>query len=244
MRLLLITLLWGFSLPLFAIDLPPRIDIDYLMRSGLMEGLEGTVNETLEIKKQNGIPSYTITSEMRASGLTALVIAGSVVRDSKGTITTQGLRPDSFSDKRREKLNITIFDWKDKLLTIQRKGRKGIEHKDEQHILSAGAQDRLSALYYFLFSPLPKKAVDLYETDGRGPVKLIRYTIGEKETLDTPMGKLETIVLTKQQTEDDKLNRKIWLATAHYMLPVRIISTEKSGLVLEQIVTKINYTAP
>ena len=64
----------------------------------------------------------------------------------------------------------------------------------------------------------------------------------DKETLKTPIGELETIVLTKQLQGDDKLVRKIWLASAYYMLPVRIMSTE-SDLLLDYMVTRISSGA-
>ena len=63
--------------------------------------------------------------------------------------------------------------------------------------LPADAQDKLSLLYSFMFTtPISGKVVSLHETDGKH-LEPVRYAVS-KETLDTPMGKLETIVLTKQ----------------------------------------------
>jgi hypothetical protein len=70
---------------------------------------------------------------------------------------------------------------------------------------------------------------------------LARYTVG-KETLDTPMGKLETIVLTKRLENEGQRDKKIWLAVDHHMLPVRIVAAEKMGIVTDQMVTNISYT--
>jgi hypothetical protein len=168
-----------------------------------------------------------------------------VVRDSEGTITAKGvLRPARFSDQHGKKLpKIAIFDWSKKSLTLQHKGR------EEQRPLPADAQDKLSLPYSFMFSPVPGKVIQLHETDGKR-VESVRYAVG-KETLDTPMGKLETIVLTKQLPKDGNgdgneagnggRDKKIWLAVDHHMLPVRIISHEKMGIVTDQMVTKISY---
>ena len=230
MKLLAVALFWGLSFSALADGFPTRVDISYSIRSGAMEG---EANETLEIRQENGTSSYSISSAIRATGLLALVQSGNILRDSVGTVTEQGLQPGRFSDQRRDKLpRIAIFDWEKKLLTINNRGN------EQQKTLPAGSQDRLSILYNFAFSPPPNGVVDLYETDGRS-LKLVRYAV-DKETLDTPIGKLETIVLTKQLEEDDKLDRKIWLAPAYYMLPVRIVATE-SGLLLDQMVTKISY---
>ena len=40
------------------------------------------------------------------------------------------------------------------------------------------------------------------------------------------MGKLETIVLTKQMEKEGHRDKKIWLAVDHHMLPVRIVAAE------------------
>jgi hypothetical protein len=219
-------------LPVCAADNPSRVDISYSITSG---GLEGEVNDTVEIKKNNHVRSYSINSEGRAKGLLALTQPDSVVRDSEGIITAQGLfRPSRFSDQHGNKPpKVAIFDWGSKLLTLQHK------RGEEQKPLPADAQDKLSLPYSFMFSPIPGKMITLHETDGRR-LEPVRYAIG-KETLDTPMGKLETIVLTKQLENNEGRDKKIWLAVDHHMLPVRIISTEKLGIVTDQIVTRISY---
>lgn len=225
-------LLWGLSFSVFATDLPTRIDISFDVKTGMGHG---ELNETLEIKKDGDLLSYHIASEARASGVFKLIRPGSIVRDSRGIITQQGLQPSRFSDQRGKKIpSIAIFDWENYLLVIRHKG------KEKQEILPDGTLDRLSLLYNFMFTPLNGEFIDVHVTDGRH-LQQVRYAIA-KEMLDTPIGKLETIVLTKQREKDDKLKRKVWLAKNHHMLPVRIITTEKDGLELEKIVTGINLS--
>ena len=65
-----------------------------------------------------------------------------------------------------------------------------------------------------MFSPIPGKVIQLHETDGKR-VEPVRYAVG-KETLDTPMGKLETIVLTKQLPKDGNEDEK-WRARQENM---------------------------
>lgn len=236
MALLSGLIFFGVSLfPVFAADLPSRVDITYSITSG---SLEGEVKDTVEIKKTNHARSYSINSEGRAKGLLALTQPDSVVRDSEGTVTVQGsLRPSRFSDQHGNRPpKVAIFDWDNKLLTLQHK------RGEEQKPLPADAQDRLSLLYSFMFSPVAGKVVNLHETDGRR-LESVRYAVG-KETLDTPMGKLETIVLTKQLEDNSGRDKKIWLAVDHHMIPVRIISHEKLGIVTDQMVTGISYDEP
>jgi hypothetical protein len=217
----------------YAADIPPRIDISYTVTSG---NLEADMNDKVEIRQENGARSYAIYSEGRAKGLLALTQPDSVVRDSEGTITSQGLfRPGRFSDKHGNKPGkIAIFDWDKKLLTLQHK------RGEEQKPLPADTIDRLSLQYAFMFAPVPGKVVTVHETDGRR-LEPARYAVG-KETLDTPMGKLETVVLTKQLEKEGDRDKKIWLAVDHYMLPVRVVAAEKLGIVTDQMVKKISYT--
>jgi hypothetical protein len=238
MRFLSVILLCGLSFFAFsassalAADIPARVDISYSITSG---SLEGEVNDTLEIKRESGSRSYAISSESRAKGLLALTQPDPVIRDSEGTITAHGsMRPTRFSDQHGKKLpKVAIFDWGKKLLTLQHKGG------EEQRALPADAQDKLSLPYSFVFSPLSGKVINLHETDGK-KLEPVQYTIG-RETLDTPMGKLETIVLTKQKEKDGERDKKIWIAVDHHMLPVRIVAAEKMGIVTDQMVTKISY---
>lgn len=225
-------LLWGLSFSVFATDLPTRIDISFDVKTGLGHG---ELNETLRIKKEDDSLSYHIASEARASGIFKIIRPGSIVRDSRGAITQQGLKPDHFSDQRSKKLpSVAIFDWENDLLVIRHKGR------EKQESLSVGTLDRLSLLYNFMFTPLTGETIDVWVTDGRH-LQQVRYSI-EEDLLDTPIGKLETIALTKQVEKDDIMKRKVWLAVNHHMLPVRILSTEKDGLELEKIVTGINLS--
>jgi hypothetical protein len=216
----------------YAAGVPPRIDISYTVTSG---SLEAEMNETVEIRQENGTRIYAINSEGRAKGLLALTQPDNVVRDSEGTVTAQGLlRPSRFSDQHGKRPpKVAIFDWNKKLLTLQHK------RGEEQKPLPNDAIDRLSLHYSFMFSPVPGKVVTVHETDGRR-IEPARYTVG-KETLDTPMGKLETVVLTKQLEKEGDRDKKIWLAIDHHMLPVRVVAAEKLGIVTDQMVKNISY---
>lgn len=241
MKLLSLALLKGFGLFAFftfsasaacAADTPSHIDISYVVTSG---ALEAEVKDSLDIKQENGLRSYAISSEGRAKGLLALTQPDSLVRDSEGVITAQGvLRPSRFTDQHGNKLpKVAIFDWDRKLLTLQHK------RGEEQKSLPADTLDRLSLLYSFMFSSIDGKMISVHETDGRR-LEPARYEVG-KETLDTPMGKLETIVLTKQLEKEGDREKKIWLAVDHHMLPVRVVAAEKIGIVTDQMVTDISY---
>lgn len=232
MLLLTIVLLSWISNLSYAADLPERVDIDYAL-SGIIG--QGKAHETLLVQNKNGEQHYTLSSEISASGFLKLIKRGSILRHSEGTITLgEGMKPLHFSDQRGEKPARSVeFDWNRQRIIYRRKGREMTEN------LPKDTLDELSFAYHFMFAPLPEQTLDAHETDYR-ILRSIHYTITH-ETLDTPMGKLATIVLTAQRTPGDSFKKKIWLAPDHHMLPVRIISTEKSGMEVDQIVTRIDY---
>jgi len=231
--LLSITLFFWINNITCAAGLPERIDIDYAL-SGIIG--QGKAHETLLVQNKNGEQYYTISSKISASGFLKLIKQGSILRHSEGTfIPDKGMKPLHFSDQRGEKPARTVeFDWDKNRIIYRRKGREMTESLPE------GTLDELSSAYHFVFAPLPGQTLAMHETDYR-ILHSVRYAITH-ETLDTPMGKLATTVLTSQQVPGDSFRKKIWLATDHHMLPVRIISIEKNGMEVDQIVTKIDYT--
>lgn len=216
-------------------EFPERIDIRYSISSG---SLEGEVNNTLRIRHENGIRSYAISSEARAKGLLVLTQPDPILLDSTGRITEAGiLRPGRFSDRHGRNIpKVAIFDWDRTLLTLQHK------RGEEKKTLPTDIQDKLSLPYSFIFSPPPGKMLELHVTDGRR-LESMRYAVG-RETIDTPMGRLETFTLTRLTAAEGERDRKIWLAIDHHMLPVRIVTEEKMGIVTDQMVTRISYGEP
>lgn len=233
MKLLLsIILCLGLSTLVWAETLPPRIEINYKIITPLGDG---ELNEVLEIFQDESSSRYSISSDARPIGMLELVVPGRIIRDSQGKITNIGLMPQRFTDQRNNHPpSIAQFDWENSILTMLHHDKK------KQESLPAGTQDRLSLPYSFMFAPpLKQKKITMYETDGHTLIEA-DYTVN-KEKLETPLGTLDTIVLTRQSKKDDNIERKIWLATRFQLLPVRIVAQEESGFDLEQMVTAIHY---
>lgn len=225
-----IFLLWILSFSVFAADIPSRIEISYAVTTDIGQG---EINEVMEIKHANGTHSYTINSEAQATGVFKIIEPNSIVRHSEGTITKQGLRPTRAYEKRGKKEpSVAVFNWEKHIITLQHKGQ------EEQKRLPEGTLDRLSLSYNFMFAPLPKHHLDRYITNGHS-LQLSHYKVTE-EVISTPIGKMETIVLTRQEEKNSKLKRKLWLALNNHMLPVRIVSVEDNGREIDKIVTGIN----
>ncbi|SFF11210.1 DUF3108 domain-containing protein [Nitrosomonas sp. Nm166] len=232
MKLLpLIFLLWIFHSSGFATDIPSRIEITYAVTTDIGQG---EINEVMEITHVDG-HSYTINSEAQATGVFKLIEPNSIVRRSEGIITKQGLKPFRAYEKRGKKEPMLAeFDWKNHIITLQHKG------KQVQEKLPEGTLDRLSLSYNFMFAPLSKHYIERYVTNGNH-LRLSRYKVTE-EVINTPIGEMEAIVLTRQEDKNSKLKRKLWLAPSNHMLPVRIVSVEENGREIDKIVTGINIS--
>ncbi len=227
-----IFLLWMVSYPGFATDIPTRIEISYTVTTDIGQG---EINEVMEIKHTHSGYSYIINSEAQATGVFKIIEPNSILRHSEGFITKQGLKPTRAYEKRGKKEpSEAVFDWKNHTITLQHNGHQ------VQEKLPEGTLDRLSLSYNFMFAPLPKHHVDRYVTNGHS-LRLSHYKV-TKEILNTAIGEMEAIVLTRQEERNSKLKRKLWLAPNNHMLPVRIVSVEDNGREIDKIVTGISIS--
>lgn len=227
-----IFLLWILSFSVLATDIPSRIEITYAVTTDIGQG---EINEVMEITHAHGGHSYVINSEAQATGIFKLIEPDSIVRHSEGIITRQGLRPSRAYEKRGKKEpSLAVFDWKNHTVTLNHKGR------ETQEKLPEGTLDRLSMSYNYMFTSLPKHYIERHTTNSHN-LQLSRYKV-TKEVINTPIGEMETIVLTRQEGKNSRLKRKLWLAPSNHMLPVRIVSVEDNGREIEKIVTGINIS--
>ena len=204
---------------------PERITLKYQMiRNG---SVLGEVVETLDHDGRN----YTITSEMRGSGI--LAIFGTLKRTSRGRITPQGLRPDEFRDQRGSSWAVSAkFDWEARSVTQERKG------KSETLKMPGTAHDPLSLAYSFAFVPPKSKEYDVTRADGRG-LTPFRFTVVGNEKLATPAGEIPTLRVAKVPDGPDDKATDIWFAAERDFLPVRVLIVEKDGTRSDQVVTRI-----
>jgi len=214
--------------------IPTRIQINYTIKTDIGNG---ELNEIVDIDQNNALHTFNITSDAQATGVFKMINPGKILRSSQGIVTEHGLQPNYYSDKRVDNQpSLALFDWENHVLTL--KNNEGEILKP----LTAGTLDRLSLSYNFIFTPMSDMQMGnllaIHVTDGHS-LQLMQFKVS-RETLSTPLGKLDTIVLTKQQTNDDKMQKKIWLSPEHHMIPVHIQSIEKDGLEIESMIAKID----
>jgi hypothetical protein len=179
---------------------------------------------------------YTLSSIWKPTGLLALVRPEKIVVTSSGLAGRQGLQPLLFDHRReldKNKDSRAEFDWDNKRLTLTHQGQQKVV------ALPEGTQDRLSAMYQFMFLPLPDGSrVDFPMTNGE-KLDDYRYTVTHGQTIKVPAGEFKTIYLDSQIKPGER-RTEIWLAAEHHYLPCKMTITEANGDQLTQVLSKFN----
>ena len=173
---------------------------------------------------------YTLRSVTAPIGILALFKPEKVVVTSTGRVTQNGLRPEKTSHRRdvdSYKNSDAEFDWNSHILTLTHNGQR------QQVPLSADTQDRLSAMYQFLFLPKDARTTDFPLTDGT-KVSDYHYAIAPGPLLETPAGNFHTRYLDDQAKSGERHN-EIWLANEKHSLPCKMLITEADGSTMTQI---------
>jgi hypothetical protein len=201
--------------------------------SALVNGIAiGAVTERFEA--EGG--TYRITSDTQPVSLAALVRRQPLRFASHGRLTPAGLQPVRFEARRNagEAPQLTAdFHWSTGQLVLRREGNA------QTLPLPAGAQDRLSIMYHFMFAPLDTaRHVEFAMTNGR-KLDRYRYRVAGEPQIDTPLGRLKTVHLVKERDPGDTA-AEIWLSPQHGRLPVRLIVTERNGIRFEQLIQTVH----
>jgi hypothetical protein len=177
----------------------------------------GAGTSTLQLVRK-GTNEYTYTSSNVARGIFRLAIPDTVTQTSDFTIVDGMVRPTAYvaddgSDDTGRDVSLK-FDWEKQRVA-------GIaEDKPVDEPLAPGVQDSLSvqiALMCALAAGETPKSFQLIDKD---EVKEYQYTHEGRATLDTPLGKLDTVVYTSQRAGNSRLTR-LWIAPSLGYLPVR-----------------------
>ncbi len=178
---------------------------------------------------------YSLSSTTRAVGLLAIFNPGKIIISSIGLVGARGLQPHRFSDQRERhesRNRQALLDWDTKRLTlIQQAQRTTVALPD-------GTQDRLSAMYQFMFLSLQAgTTLDFPMTNG-DKLDDYHYVILRGETLKTPVGEFDTLYLDSQAKKGEN-RTEIWLATQQYNLPCKMTITDSDGDQLTQVLSKL-----
>lgn len=232
MRRLLRIVVWllaFISTPLYAAP-PSQVQAQYdILKSGLKVAV---MTETFT----RGKGHYRIESVTRASGLFALFKPETIRVVSEGNVTAQGLQPVSFDYQRKldtDKSAHADFDWQaGKLLLADHAGKRSVA-------LPAGTQDRLSAMYQFMFWPLQKTQQLKFDMTNGSKLDDYSYRVTHGQETHVPLGKFRTLYLASPPRANGG-QTEIWLARKRGNIPCKMVITEGDGSKLTQNLTSLN----
>jgi len=186
MRLIVLLLLCCVSSTIAApvTETPSRLQVSYDVLKGDIKA--ANIAETYTRTQDR----YRIESVSKVVGLLALIKPETIRVISEGSVTAKGLRPLTFTNKREldtERNTGADFDWSANRITLNdRAGKRTLP-------LPAGTQDRLSAMYQFMFAPLKNAtALDFYMTNG-SKVDIYNYLVTPGQSVTVPLGTFKAL---------------------------------------------------
>jgi hypothetical protein len=207
---------------------PDQVEITFEIRYGMMKLGVGEDHLTHDGK------AYKVNSDTIPKGIVALFI-DDIRRESKGSITANGLQPASFVERgRRNSIRAADFDW------AHHKLRMTAGDEKQTVDLPDGSIDQVSLPYAFAFAGAIPEDFKIHVTDGRRLAEY-RYRIVGRERIDSALGKIDTIHFEKVRDADDKRSFEFWVAVDQHYLPVQMRFKDKDGREFDSIVTSIRY---
>jgi hypothetical protein len=162
------------------------------------------------------------------------------VLTSEGAVAATGFAPVKMTEKRRGRaLTATHFDWQHDKITFS-SSQKTVP-------LTAGAQDKASVPLQLAAIARGDAAqlagdIDIQVGEDRDAV-VFRFVVVGQEEIDTKLGKLQTVHLSRPPKEGSYRSRlDVWLAPNKGWYPVQIRNTEVNGAVTTQTVNNIALT--
>jgi hypothetical protein len=214
--LLLPALLLGGNV---AASMPPDFKASYEITRGSMK----IGNSTIELTTgSNG--AYTYKSRSWPVRWVAWFLKDKLNETSKGKITSNGIRPDSYhyqrtggSSEREAKLE---FNWEK--MSVE----NNVEDSRWKMEIPVGTLDKLASQLGMMYA-LANGETDInFNIADGGKLKEYRFKVVGEETLELPAGTFRTIKITKLR-DNNKRETYIWCAPELHYLPVRIWQREK-----------------
>lgn len=190
----------------------------------------GTINE--QFTRDNN--HYRIVSDTVTAGPLRLLLRDQLTVTSDGAVDANGLKPENYRFMRRNDQNknvVATFAWNIHQIKSQ--------HADKQEIfdLPEGTQDRVSAMYQFMFSVPTAAAVSMWMSQGK-KAEQYHYRKQGEPVLVINQESIPTIYYAREARADES-KVHLWLAKAKYFLPVKIVFEDAKGGSLEQILVTL-----
>lgn len=205
--------------------LPKKAQLTFVVYKGT-DFAVGEARHRFEIANDQ---SYSIEIGANTTGIASIFKKFDLTQTSTGTMTKQGLRPAKFDETKLtasgKESRSAEFNWQEKTLKFS---------AGNSVALPDNSQDIVSFMYQLSQLPWGDNPLALNISNGK---KLEHYeiSIGEEETIATPMGKLRAIPFHKIHGPNEE-GLDIWLAVEYRLLPVKISQTDRDGSIAGEMV--------
>lgn len=183
----------------------------------------GEIRRSLSVTEQG---QFVFASETKSSGLAALLVKDHIIERSVWRYKNQIPQPLHFQYQKtggkKERTYALNFDWAAGVVKNESRADPW------QAQLADGAQDRLLYQLTLMYDlQQGRTELDYPLVDGH-KLKRYRFQKVAEEILETPLGSLKTVKLSRILESDEK-TVTLWCAPSLDYLPVRIEQNEKDG---------------
>jgi len=193
----------------------------------------------LSLTQEGDLWSYSLNTQPR--GILKLAGKGKINESSTIRFAERDgqllIQPQTYmyrqDDERRRAVDAT-FDWDNNSITHVYRGEETTESFDEPVI------DRLSATLLMMNAlrhDFESAELQVFDT---GRIKKVAFTNTGIETLDTPLGKIETIRVTNENATGGSRQTTTWFAPELDFVPVKIEHRKRGELVARLNLQRLN----
>lgn len=194
---------------------------------------------TLELTRK-GANEYVYRSSNTARGFFRIALPDTITQVSSFSIVDGAVVPSTYegddgsSDTSRD---VSLkFDWTANKVTGT------AENKPVEQPLQPGTQDSLSVQIALMCALAAGKAPDSFRLIDKSEVKEYQYTREGEAKLDTPVGKLDTVIYKSQKTGSSRATR-FWIAPSLGFLPVRAEQAKRGKRELQLLLKSVDHSA-
>ncbi len=178
---------------------------------------------------------YIYQADMHATGFASLFKSGEVIEVSQWQLRSDQIVPiryeyrDSDNEKRHAELN---FNWQTNSVT-NRVGKKPWKMS-----IPDGTQDKFSYMLALMQDLQHGKKKAEYKIADGGRLKTYQFKVLNNETINTPIGELNTIKLQRVRTGKKNRITYLWVSPEKHYLPVKI-ERHKDDNVFTMMITEL-----
>jgi hypothetical protein len=213
--------------PPFPVEaLPASLSISYSLTSSFAEG-------RADYHWSREGDHYTINGEAEAIGFFALFLEGSILQESRGVVTPEGLRPERFTERMPNTAPEGLeFDWPARKVTLDYKNEKTTEE------LTDNSLDWLSMIFQMAHLPPRGEAYVLRVFTQRKRYQFNLVALGVEE-IEIPLGAVRALHLRHTDPQDREVV-DVWLGIDQHYLPVKLrYPVARNRLTVEQSATRV-----